>query len=257
MNKQDVVNFINSTKRSVSKHSPEILTGIGIAGMLTTTVLAVKATPKALVLIEQKKKEERKDELTPVEVVKTCWKPYIPATLSGAASIACLIGANSINAKRNAALAAAYKLSETALIDYKAKVVETIGEKKEQAIKDKIAKEKVENNPASSSQIIVTGRGNSRIYDQSFGRYFTSDIELIKKAVNELNRRMISEMYISLNEFYREIGIDEVELGDSLGWNIEQGYIEIDWSSQICDDGTPCLVMGYLVAPRYDFDKLM
>ena len=37
---------------ALQKHSPEILTGIGIAGMVTTTILAVRATPKALLLME-------------------------------------------------------------------------------------------------------------------------------------------------------------------------------------------------------------
>ena len=81
MTKQDVVRFINSAKQSVSKHSPEILTGIGIAGMITTTVLAVKATPKALKLIEERKRElvldsdstEYEGNLPPVEVIKTTW----------------------------------------------------------------------------------------------------------------------------------------------------------------------------------------
>ena len=40
--------FVMDTKRMVYKHSPEILTGIGVAGMITSTILAVKATPKAL-----------------------------------------------------------------------------------------------------------------------------------------------------------------------------------------------------------------
>ena len=258
MQKPDVKAFINNTKRTLSKHSPEILTAIGITGMITTTVLAVKATPKALELIEQKKKEEYTDELTPVEVVKTCWKPYIPAVITGVTSTACLIGANSVNAKRNAALATAYKMTETALSEYKEKVIETIGEKKERAIKDKIAKDKIDNNPVNSTQVIVTGSGTTRFYDAAAGRYFVSDMEKIKRAVNDLNKRMLNEMYISWNEFYMALDLEPIEMGDAMGWNIhEEGFIELDWSSQICEDGTPCIVMSYLVAPKYGFDKLM
>jgi len=83
MTKADVSKFLTNVKSSLSKHSPEILVGIGITGMVTTTVLAVKATPKALKLIEETKKEERKDKLTPIETVKATWKCYIPAAVTG------------------------------------------------------------------------------------------------------------------------------------------------------------------------------
>ena len=58
MNKPNVADLFKSVKMVVSKHSPEILTGIGIAGMITTTILAVKATPKALSLVKQAEEEK-------------------------------------------------------------------------------------------------------------------------------------------------------------------------------------------------------
>lgn len=256
MKKPDVTKIIKNTKAVMSKHSPEILTAIGIAGMISSTVLAVKATPKALMLIEDARYEKGED-LTAIEKTKACWKCYIPAAVSGVTSAACLIGANSVNAKRNAALATAYKISETALTEYKEKVVETIGEKKEKTVRDKVAKGKVDKNPVSKNEIIITEKGNTLCYDAISGRYFKSDIEKIKKAANELNRRMLSEMYISLNEFYHSLGLHETSLGDNLGWNIDEGLIELDFSSQIADDGTPCIVVDYLIAPRYDYSKLM
>lgn len=57
MDKKTIAATIRNMQTAVKKHSPEILTGIGIAGMITTTVLAVRATPKALILIEEKKDE--------------------------------------------------------------------------------------------------------------------------------------------------------------------------------------------------------
>jgi hypothetical protein len=153
MNKTKIATAMKSVQTMVTQHSPEILTGIGIAGMVTTTILAVKATPKALKLLKERE-EVQKEPLTPVETVKTCWKCYIPAAVTGTLSVACLIGASSVNARRNAALATAYKLSETALTEYREKVVETIGEKKEQAVRDAIAKDKVEKNPVKSQELL-------------------------------------------------------------------------------------------------------
>ena len=254
--KLNVSKLCKDAKAIVSKRSPEILTGLGIAGMVTTTVLAVRATPKALKLIEDAQYEKR-ESLTVSEKIKGAWKPYIPAAITGITSITCVIGASSVNAKRNAAIAAAYNLSQTALTEYKEKVVETIGEKKEQVIKDKIAKDKVENNPVTKSEVIITGKGNTLCYDTFNGRYFYSDIDQIKKAINELNRKMLNEMYVSLNDFYSELDLKVSSNGYELGWKLDDGLIEVDFSSQISDDGRPCLVIDYLVAPRYDYSKLM
>ena len=159
MNKKGISNFIKTVGNKLSEHSPEILTGIGITGLLSTTVLAVKATPKALRLIDEKKEEIDTDEITNMEVVKTCWKCYIPAAVTASVSVACLIGANSVNNKRNAVLATAYKLSESAFSEYKEKVIETIGEKKEEEVRDKIAKDKIEKNPVKNNEVITTGTG--------------------------------------------------------------------------------------------------
>lgn len=256
MNKPDFAKFFTSAKLTLAKHSPEILVGMGIAGMITTTVLAVKATPKALELIEDKKYEEQTDKLAPIDVVKTTWKCYIPATVSGVTSIACIIGASSVSAKRNAALATAYTLSETALKEYKDKVIETIGEKKEQVIREKVDKERVERNPVSKNEVIITSKGTTLCYDAISGRYFKSDIDQIKKIVNELNRRMLSDMYISLNEFYDELGIEQNAIGVDLGWNIDNGLIDVYFTSQLADDDTPCIVVNYSVAPKYNYSKL-
>lgn len=254
MNKQDVSKLIRGARLFMTKYSPEILTGIGIAGMATTVVLAVKATPKALQLIEEKKKEENADRLTPVDTVRATWKCYIPAAVSGVASTACIIGARTVSARRTAALAAAYQLSETALSEYREKVVDTIGEKKEKVVREAIAKDKVEKQPVTKSEVIVTERGNTLCFDALSGRYFKSDIEQINKAFNLMNRRVITEMYISLNELYDELGLDHIRIGDDIGWNTDDKLIEPDFSSQIADDGTPCIVVDFNVAPKYGFN---
>ena len=255
---------LTSFKTSVVKHSPEILTGVGIAGMITTTVLAVKATPKALKLIEQEKEQVAKDfgtnsadtvKLSAGDVIKVTWKCYIPAAVTCATSVACLIGASSVNIRRNAALATAYKLSETALAEYKEKVVETIGEKKEKAIRDALAKDKVEENPVATSNIIITGNGDTLCMDYYTRRHFKSDIDKIKKAVNELNRIMTYDHYVSLNDYYSKIGLEGVPQGDQMGWNLDMGLIEIHPSAQLDESGTPCLVISFEKDPKLGFDR--
>lgn len=277
MNKESILKFFKTVKAGTIKHSPEILTGVGIAGMITTTVLAVKATPKALDLIDSKKQEifdnlDPKDipgnnlvdysdiSLKPIEIIKTAWKPYIPAVVTCVASVTCLIGASSVNAKRNAALATAYELSKTALADYKEKVVETVGEKKEQVIREKVAQKKVDENPTSKTEVIVTGSGDVLFLEPVSMRYFKSDIENIRKVINDLNYRLTTGMeeFISLSELYDEIGLSHTSNSDDIGWNLyRDGQISIDFPATKTEKGEPCLMLDYSVEPRYDYSKNM
>lgn len=291
MNKLNVTNYAKALKRFAKKKSPEILTGLGIAGMITTTVLAVKATPKALQLIEEEKLnkgiknaennwDERKKEfvyekektlqdeeagvipkvkkLTPVETIKVAWKPYIPAGLLGMASIACLIGANSVHTRRHAALYSAYKLSETALSEYREKVVETIGEKKEKAVREKVAKDKVDSSTANRSEVTIVGTGEVLFYEPISDRYFMSTIETIRRIINDMNYAMSygSEMYVSLSQVYDELGLKHTSISDDIGWNIDKGLVEADFSTTMTDDGKPCIVLDWLEQPTYNFDNL-
>lgn len=259
MNKPNFTKLIKTVQSFTTQHSPEILMGIGIAGMVSTTILAVKSTPKAIKLIEEKKEEKQVEKLTPVDTIKACWKCYIPATLTLVPSMACLIGSTSVSVRRHAALATAYSLSETALSEYRDKVVETIGEKKEQAIKEKISEDRIQKNPVSKSEVIITNSGNTLCYEYLSGRYFYSDIDKIKKAINELNAKMITDMYISLNELYDELGLDPTGLGDDLGWNLDmcgKDLIQLNFSSHLADDGRPCLVVDYTNPPKYGYSQL-
>lgn len=250
-------------QHTLGKYSPQILTGIGVAGMITTVVLAVKATPKALELIEDRKEELDAGKLTVVDTVKAAWKPYVPAAVTGVLSTVCIIGGNAVGTRRTAALAAAYKISETALHEYKDTIVETVGEEKAKEIKEKVAQNKLDKNPVVEKQIIVTNKGTFLCYDSLSGRYFQSDIETIRKAQNDINDYLFSEDYASLNMFYDFLGLEHTRLGAELGWKIDSGTLQIEFDSTLASDksqgiapGTPCLVLDYNVAPKYEFDKM-
>lgn len=252
MNKPNFAGFFKSAKAAVSKHSPEILTGIGIAGMVTATVLAVKSTPKALELLEEKKKEDGVDKLPPVEVVKTTWKCYLPTAITTVTSIACLVGASRENLRRNAALATAYKISETALTEYREQVVETIGEKKEQVVREKVNQKRLEQTPVTKNEVYVTGDGDTIFLDPLSKRFFKSDIDRVRKVENALNKQMIHDICgsVSVNEFYDELGLERTDIGDYLEWNTEH-LIDLDITPGIADNGKPCLVLGHHNAPVY------
>lgn len=251
MNKQDFVKMTKNLNRVLSKHTPEILTDIGIVGMIATTVSAVRATPKALQLIDEREIKEGK-RLGSKEIVKTTWKCYAPSFVTGTLSVACLVGASSINLKRNAALATAYTISETALKEYQEKALEIAGPKKEQAIRDAVAKERLEEAHVKDREFIPTGKGDVPCFDPLTNTCFKSDIEMLRKAENTLNKRMRDDIVITVNEFLQEIGLEPCDesIGENLGWDIDKGYIDLDFSSQLVD-GIPYLVIGHHNPPRY------
>lgn len=263
MNKKKLPKFMVSAKRYMRQHSPEFLIGIGIAGMTGAAVLAVKGTPKALELIEAKKREENKDKLTPIETVKVTWKCYVPAVIAGVSSAGCLILANSVHARRHAALATAYKLSESAFTEYREKVIETIGEKKEHNMQEKLDADRIERAAATNNEVLPTHCGRTLCLDPTSGRFFESDIDHIKKAENELNSRMIHDLYgyCTLNEFYDELDIPHTDVGEIIGWNVHK-LIKIRIGSGITPEGMPgipagqpCIVVNHDNAPFYEFDK--
>lgn len=245
-------NMVKCTKNAVIKHSPEILTGIGIIGSVTSVILAVKITPKVITKIQKLEKDNIK--LTKKDIVKLCWKDYAPIAALEIMSIGCIIGGNSINLKRNAALGAAYAMSEKALIKYKDKVIETIGEKEEQKIREKIHEDDIKNNPPTQGTIILTQNGNTLFRDEISGRYFRSDMITINKVINKLNEKINHQDYVSLNELYSELGLEPIKEGYAIGWNITNGIIKLNISTCIVDDMEPCIVIDYVKQPEHNFD---
>ena len=259
MNSPALNKFLLTTGMTLKRHSPEILTGIGVGGMVTAIIMAVKATPKALSLLEEEKQKQDKEELTKTEVVKAAWKCYVPTAITVVFSASCLIGANAISLRRNAAIATAYSLSETALQEYRDKVEEKLGDKKEKEIRESLAKDKLDKNPVSKCHIFATGTGNVLCFDGASGRYFYSDYETIRKCINTLNNKVMNEMYVSLNEFYDLIGLAHIRLGENTGWNAEYGIIDPDnsISTQLAENDEPCLVLDFEIGPRHDFENLL
>ena len=247
---------MQTARHTLDKHSPQILMGAGIVGWCTTVVLAVKATPKALVTIEEKKQEQGVEKLTVVDTVKSTCKYYVPTFISATLSTACLIASSSVNTKRTAALAAAYKISEKALLEYKNKVVEVIGEKKEQQVREKVAQSQIEQNPVSKHEVIFTNKGGTLCYEPLTGRYFTSSADILHKAENEINRKLNYDWYASLNEFFVEVGMEACDLGNTLGWNADQGHLKIDFFAQLTENDEPCLALDYNILPKYNYSKL-
>lgn len=250
--KFDIQKITNNVRITLSKRSPEILTGLGTAGIIIAGLLTVKGTVNAVRKVDKVKEEKGVETLTKKEVVKETYKYYIAPSAITLVSIGCIIGASATNHKRNVALATAYGLSEKALTDYKEEVSKVLGPKKLKEVEEKAAIAKMVPVP-EESMIINTGKGQTLCLDAVSGRYFRSDINEIKSVINEINFRLRSEMYTTLNDLYYDLGLPAIAIGGELGWNIDDGGIEAVFGSALTDNGTPCLVLDYCVEPKYDY----
>jgi hypothetical protein len=254
--------WLRRAGQSMNQSSPTILSGLAVGGVIATAILAAKATPKAIEKIQEARSKwvgsdawVEGEKFPATEKVKACWKVYIPAAITGTATVGCIIGANQVGMRRNAALVGAYTLADTAFREYKQEVLEQLGVTKERKVTDAVAKQAIDDHPVSSTQVIITKGGENLCYDSLTGRYFKSDIETIRQAENEINRRIVGgDMYASQNEFYGLLGLANVIVGDELGWNLEN-FIELIFTSHLADDGQPCLAVGYARLPRRDYGK--
>lgn len=248
----------------LQQHSPTILTGLAVTGLVTTVIMAVKATPKVLSVLEDTLQAKEKaagkkiyvapdiqyitQYLTKREIIEATWKLYLPSALMATSTIACIITANSIHLRKNAALMGLYSLSETTLREYQSKVVQTIGRTKEDHIQADLAQEKLNRNPLVGQTIILTEKGDVLFFEELSGRYFRSDIEKIKKIQNEVNHQLLNNMYLTLNEVYFEMGLEPIDLGKDAGWETNH-LLEFRFDSKITPDGQPCIVLGYIHRP--------
>lgn len=260
-----VKDFLSKAGGSFKRNLPAILTSFGIGGMITGTVLAAKATPKAMEAIRQKKQEEGHEELTVVQTIQAVWKFYLPAALCELGSAGCMIAALKEGNKRQAALMTAWNAAENGLREaqaYRQFVREKIGAKKEAEIYQEAVQQSVNQNPPPKdmNQELIDGVApKPACYDTSFGRYYYVDYDTVAKAVNKLNNEINTGLngYVSLNDFYTEINVSRIEYGDRLGWSTETGLIEIPEKDDLTYAGTPngwpCWVLIFVNPPQYEY----
>lgn len=248
--------IVQQVKSSVVTHMPGILTGVGIASFATSAICAATATPKVLAKIEAKK-QEKQDDLEPVEIVQTALKDYIPAIIMFGIGTGCTIAGLRVSERRSAAWATAYSLSETAFREYQDKMVEKLGERKEKKARDEIAQEKLDEKPVKNVEVIQTGRGTTICKDLATERTFTVDIDDIPRAEEYVKDEIKKGIgYCSWNEFYLQLGVSDIGMGDDFGWNSSKPLEKIIVSSCLGADGSPMLAIDYTPRPYPEYWRL-
>lgn len=247
--------LVSHSKRFLNRNASTILTCIGGAGVIATSVMAVKATPKALAVLEAAKKDKG-EELTSFEIIKTAGPVYIPSILVGASTLACIFGANVLNKRKQAAITSAYALLDASYKEYKKKLVDLYGEEADSKIREEIAKDKYKDEEVDIAD------DKKLFYDFFSGRYFESTDKAVREAEYNLNRELSVMSYASLNDFYDLLKISNIEGGDDLGWSAAKNF-EYYWQSWIdfahenvtMDDGLECTIIHIQSEPTLGYEE--
>lgn len=231
---------VNKLTNVLTENSPTILTVFGCMGLVTTVGLAIKATINATRIVDEHKEEIDKmpqKHYKAAEAVRLTWKCYVPVVFAGGTSLGCIIGANSINLKRNAALMATYVATEDKLKGYENRILGTRAEKKQ--IDDGTTEEK------AGRPFVVNGN-KCMCKDGFSGRFFETSLSQVQKAQTALSQMITYEFRVTVNELYDELGLDRIDAGDAFGWDLEHGdEVDIDIDAIMDEQYGPVMLITY------------
>lgn len=274
------MNVLDVLKGGWQQNKIEILTGLSIVGTALTGILSFKAGRKVEPILEEARKDmqyvRRGDKEARNDVIKETAKEVVPVVLPsiliGGATIATIIGTTKETSRHIAVLTAAYAISEKTAKDLNDKLVEVIGEKKAQRIRDKVVEDKVkrrlkdeevpEFNTSRMKEGVLISNRDVLCMDVYSGRSFYADPEKIRQCILELSATCQSDMYVSLNDLYDLINspdLPPIPMGNDFGWNVDylyKGMIPVEFSSILLPNQKPCLCIDYTVSPRADFRHL-
>lgn len=247
------------TAKFAVDNSPTILTTVGALGTVATAVAAGKASFQAAEIIHLKEMEDATrgihlDNHNEImrQRIQLVWKLYIPTVAMGAATLVCVIGANRIGSRRAASLAAIVTLSEKAFEQYKDKVTEKIGERKEQQVRDEVIQDRV--NEMYDSNMEIYGAPAGELCIDKFSLHpFRSTAEKIHAAVNDFNYLLVRQEYATLADFYELLNLPCPSYSEQVGWHITRGLLEVRIGGATTPDMKACLTMEFKSDPLPDY----
>ena len=227
-------------KNRLTTQSPAILAVLGCVGFITSVVMSAKATPKAIEVLE-----EMPEDSPTMDKIKAVGPVYAPTVGMILLSTACIVGSNRISRYRYASLLALYSIGEKSLQRWQKAVLDEVGEKKYENVRERVISPE---DPIPT--VIMMDDERVLFFDSYSGRYFRTDsVETVRKIVNDLNDLLFQEDFVSLNEFYFEIGLPSVEFGDEAGWNVADGSIQVTYDAFIKND-KPCISVSFVLSPK-------
>lgn len=234
----NISGIVTNLAKATKSNAPEILAALGITGVITTSYLTAKAA------VQVAQDEDADPHASNKEKIKRYWKLYVPAGISGALTVGAILGSNQASGRRTAAAVTAFTVTEKAFSEYKEKVIEQVGKNTEHKIREKVIQDRIDAKPVSG-QVIFAGKGQVLCCEMYTHRYFRSDMETLKKAQNEINERVFTDLYVMMSEFYDLIGLEHTTQSDFVGW--EEKPLELIFYPVLSEgpDSEPCIGFDY------------
>lgn len=253
--KEKLMKTYKKVELKAIKHSPEILAGVGVVGVVGSLVMACKATTKLSDILDESKEQldkikevaadpayeekysqddAKKDTtITYVQTAMKVTKLYAPSVILCASSLGCLLASNNILKKRNAALSAAYMTVDKSFKEYRKRVADRFGEEVEKEIRYNIKAEEItkvdeDGNEVTETVKIMDGTDDPNSYSD-YARFFDEscaawqndaeyNLTFLKAQQQYANDLLKARGRLFLNEVYRMLGIDETKAGQVVGW---------------------------------------
>lgn len=230
--------FVKDIQKCIIQNAPSILTVIGGIGTVASVALAVDGTLKAQKILEEGEGQSSSDKA----IVYAA--SYAPCAIMTVASLTAIFGANHVNKQRIATIASAYILSESNFEEYRDKVEEMFGKKKEQQVRDNVIQDHIDSNKTSKDNVHMSAYepgATTLWFDEVCQRYFYSSGERIRRVEIEANKILAKDGWVSLNDVYRMLGLPTVKIGDDIGWQCDtNGEVVIEIGGGLTEGDIPC-----------------
>lgn len=227
----------------MKRNSSTILSIIGGIGSITSTILAIKATPKAVNIIQDEEFKQQR-QLTKKEIVALTWKEYIPTGLSLLGTLTCIFGANYLNRRNQASLVAAYSILDNSYKQYRNKAKEIYGPDADKKIINSVVKEYYDYKELQSA---CHDENNKQLFfDYQTMRYFEASYDDVINAENKVNELYAATGYASVNDLYKFLNIEPLPYASNIGWIQNGKYKEIEFEHELVelDDGLQCYIIA-------------
>lgn len=244
---------MNNLELFLKKNSSNILTGIGCIGVVATTILAIKATPKAMELIDEAE-SEIDGTLTNFEKIQVAWKPYIPTIISGLSTIFCVCGSNYISAKKQKAIISAYMVLDNAYKEYQNHIIDEYGEDTNRRIKNDIMQKQLDNMDEKEMET------ETLFFEFNTLRFFELSMDKVLKAECKALAQLERYGHLSLNDYYSYLGISLSDYGEVVGWSKYQmdteqyvDKLEFTYDKTVMSNGLVCYNIVTNIPPTMDY----
>lgn len=251
----NVTRALYKTGLKIQKHSPEILMAAGVAGVVTSGIMACKATLKVTAIVEEAQTQidtinevlenpEMAEKYTEADGKKDTAivyaqtgvklvKLYGPSVALGALSIGCMIGSNRILNKRNVAITAAYSAVANSFKEYRDRVVDRFGKELDRELKYGIRAKEIEETIVDEDGNEKTVKSTIKVVDSGmpseYARFFDDgckgwekdaefNLMFLRQSQEQANKKFKRQGYLFLNDVYGMLGIPKTQAGQMVGW---------------------------------------